>query len=1053
MTTLIAAVAVMTAAGAAPPAAVGDILKQAGTRGGLVVCAGCGDPALPAALGKSGSVLVHALDADPARIEKTREQARDSGLAGRVFAERWDRDRLPYADNLVTCLVIGDPGFAVPLDEIRRVLAPRGAAVAAASAAGAAFRAAARKAGGLLVYRKPVPAETDEWTHWLHGPDGNAVADDAVAGPPASLRWVCGPRWMNHHNETPSFDVMVSAGGRVFYVIDESLPGLFGLPERWRLVARDAFNGLPLWKRPLARWGWRDWVAGGGHSASRFDQPPDFHRQLVAAGDVVYVRIGDPALLRRLDAATGETLKTYAGTGNLSAVLHVDGTLILSLHRRDGDGPLGKEIRVLDADSGTVLWNKEDLAGVKPKIKTLGRYTALYLAAGDGRVYYVDGEHVAAADLATGRQLWRTPRPPRGKKTYGYARLYTPDLCTLVAAGDVLLFCQTADSGRIPWNDPVPARLLALSARTGEHRWEYAAGNWGYGSPADVFVVADTAWAFAAKGFTLAGIDLASGAVKKEYPVAAALDAAHHHRCYRNKATGRYVFTGRRGVELTDLRDGSIVLNNWVRGACRYGVLPCNGLLYAPPDPCMCYATAKVNGLHALASRPPAVAAAAAGDRLEKGPAYGTVPAAGEAGAADWPVYRRDAARSGWCPTDLPAEPAKQWEAAVGGTLSGITAADGKVFVAAVDAHTVCCLDRATGKEIWSYTAGGPVDTPPTYHRGAILFGAADGRVYCLRAADGKPAWRFDAAAGAARVVAFGRLESSRPCHGAVTVYDDRVYATAGRSSFLDGGIRLYALDPKTGKILDEGTRCSVDPETGQGRFNASLRYDMPPDASGAVSDVLVADGGSLYMRHVKIDPADLGRDLVGDMPKAAVKRFYQQKQTGKTLDFGPQLVSTAGLLDDAWYNQTFWSYRRASHGRMLVFDDRRTYGIRAYGGGTSRHIRSKITAGKGSFKLFADDRAAGTRAWATPIPVRVTAMAGGAKTLCAAGTPRAGGTDAWAALDGEKGGLLWLVDTDSGKKRAAVTLDAPPVWDGMAVADGAIFVSLKNGTVVCLGG
>ena len=41
---------------------------------------------------------------------------------------------------------------------------------------------------------------------------------------------------------------------------------------------------------------------------------------------------------------------------------------------------------------------------------------------------------------------------------------------------------------------------------------------------------------------------------------------------------------------------------------------------------------------------------------------------------------------------------------------------------------------------------------------------------------------------------------------------------------------------------------------------------------------------------------------------------------------------------------------------------------------------------------------------------------------------------------------------TPVGSKAQGVTIDlpAPAVWDGVAAADGRLYVSLKNGTVVC---
>ena len=69
--------------------------------------------------------------------------------------------------------------------------------------------------------------------------------------------------------------------------------------------------------------------------------------------------------------------------------------------------------------------------------------------------------------------------------------------------------------------------------------------------------------------------------------------AGHHHRCYREKATDRYLMTGYRGIEFVDLIADNHWRNNWVRGVCQYGIMPCNGLKYAPSHACGCFMEAK----------------------------------------------------------------------------------------------------------------------------------------------------------------------------------------------------------------------------------------------------------------------------------------------------------------------------------------------------------------------------------------------------------------------------------------------------------------------------
>jgi hypothetical protein len=119
-----------------------------------------------------------------------------------------------------------------------------------------------------------------------------------------------------------------------------------------------------------------------------------------------------------------------------------------------------------------------------------------------------------------------------------------------------------------------------------------------------------------------------------------------HHRCYRNKATCRYLVLGRSGVEFVDLESGKAEAHHWVRGTCQYGVVPANGLLYVTPHTCGCFIKAKLNGFNVLAPAGATDGLDAAGERLELGPAFGRV-VPGEGSQDDWPTYRHDAFRSG----------------------------------------------------------------------------------------------------------------------------------------------------------------------------------------------------------------------------------------------------------------------------------------------------------------------------------------------------------------------------------------------------------------------
>ena len=1023
------------------------VLEGAGVGGGLIVHVPCGEGRMTVGLRGDDRCLVQGLDVDAGVVERARGHVRSLGVYGDVSIDTFDGERLPYVDNLVNLLVCEDLG-RVPMGEVIRVLVPGGVAYL-------------KSADGWQKTVKPWPDDIDEWTHWLHGADGNAVAEDRVVGPPRHAQWIAEPTWQRHHELSPSLDAMVTAQGRLFAIINEAPIGVDGLPDRWVLVARDAFNGTLLWKRPIAEWGWRHW-SDHSHGNGRWNHPTQIARRLVADGDRVYVTLGFNAPLVALDAATGRTVTTYPETEFTDEILYHDGTLVLTVNlgkQEPGSAkekpPVKKAVMALNALSGEVLWKTGDFEGAASKADAIERVTHLMMVLGGGKVFLVEENAVVALDLKSGRRLWRKDRPPR-QKPVTYGNYYFANLSTLVYHDGVVFFTEPdCTVTRLPWDVPARAALMGISADSGEVLWTRQCGIWGHYNPADLFVIDGLAWVHDAEAFSMIGLDPRSGEIKRTLSTKEALEQGHHHRCYRNKATTRYVLTGRRGVEFIDVKSEENQRHHWVRGTCRYGIMPANGLLYAPPHPCVCYITAKLTGFWALAPesgklKAESGQAAAETARFERGPAYGQsnrLSALSSPLSEDWPTYRHDAARSGSAGTKIEGVLDATWETKIGGRLSSPVIAGGKVFVASSDSHTVWALDAAGGKPLWSFSAGARVDTPPTVHQGLALFGSADGWVYCLRAADGKLAWRRRAAPDDVRMINRGQLESPWPVHGSVLIQDGVAYLAAGRSSFLDGGILVYALHPATGDVLLEKRINSLDPET-HDMLEARLPYDMPPDATGALPDVFVGDGANVYMRHLKFNPADLTyRNAALDVPKPKGKKPRVHPAVGS------HLMSVAGLLDDAWFNQTYWTVDGKSQSKLLVFDDRTACGVKPCPG-NARHSRAVFTAGKKGYTLFASRRPEHKPQWTEQIPVRVRAMVLAGDTLILAGTPdQVPKDDPYAAFDGRIGATLWTVSVGDGKKLAEHKLDSPPVFDGMAAANGRVYLSTTDGTLRCLGG
>jgi len=413
------------------------------------------------------------------------------------------------------------------------------------------------------------------------------------------------------------------------------------------------------------------------------------------------------------------------------------------------------------------------------------------------------------------------------------------------------------------------------------------------------------------------GWDLRSGDEKKRIHVDNLRSPEHHHRCYRNKATSRYLISSYEGAEFFDLQGDNHGMNNWIRGACKYGMTPANGMLYVPADQCFCQPGSKFLGYKAESPTDPEPVAD--NRRLEKGSAYNKISNLKFqiSNPNDWPTFRHDALRSGTTRTRIGAGVTVDWKTTLKGKLTAPVVAGGMVFVAKPDAHTVYALDAKTGDVSWQFTAGGRVDSPPTIYKGMVLFGSADGRVYCVRASDGELGWRFLAAPTDQRIGSFDQIESTWPVHGSILVTGGIAYCTAGRSTYLDGGIRVWGLNPATGEILHkgllEGPHRSIEGER-----------DMAFFLLGANSDVLVSEGGYIYMRQKKMTP-DLKEIKIDVLSSKGAQ------------DVGMHVFSTASLLDDSWYNRTFWmrskrwpGFQLANQapktGQLLVFDDLKTY-------------------------------------------------------------------------------------------------------------------------------
>lgn len=1039
-----------------------QIFEVTGIKGGLIVLIGCGDGQLSASLGASDGYLIHCIDVDERKVQAARKHVQSLGLYGRVSVDTFDGKQLPYTDNLVNLLVAEDLGD-VPITEVMRVLCPRGVAYI-------------RQGGTWTKTVKPWPEDIDEWTHWLHDPSGNAVSGDRKVGPPRFYQWTAKPYWSNQHDTVLSTSAMVSANGRLFYIVDESPSGVFSeaYEGQWFLIARDAFNGVLLWKIPISNWGWKTW---GERYNIRFAQPTQLPWRLVATGDVVYATLDFHSPVLAIDAATGSIIRTYEHSRCTDELLYYNGLLIISAYddsglaspakttsnisKRRGETTnprvVPKTIRVLDPQTGDIVWEKGAFLGLPTRYDALEGFDPVYLTAYKNRVVFATRDKIHCLDLKSGETIWEFARPPRGDYRL-ILGVRMSENCTLVNHKDVVLYAQPQNKNEGTYHT-IYCDLYAINAKTGKVLWKKTCGAWSWGSPPDVFVIDNNVWVheyipgLQFKGpsvvdvnsvpYTLIGLDLYSGEETRRIPTTDIFHIGHHHRCYRNKATERFIFTARRGTELTELKSGEQSIHHYLRSECRLGIMPANGLLYTTAHPCGCFMGVILKGYNAISATraPNALEKPSEETRLVRGIAYSRDIRASAPSATDWPTHRQDIRRSGFLRTKLPSKLAEEWRIPLQAPLSAVTVYDGRVFVAQKDRHTITVLSAGAGDRLWEFTAGARIDSPPTIHNGRALFGSADGWVYCLDASDGALIWRFRAAPQEWLMGVNSQLESAWPVPGSVLAEGDHVYFVAGRSSYLDGGLHAYQLDIKTGRVIAH-ERVSHSGLTKAG--NPALASEFT--VTGATNDVLVSDGSDIYLQT---------QPVFG--------------QSGKRAHF---ISTTAGLLDDTLFNRMFWNLDGlpGAWASLLVCDDLAYYGFRAFkntrrgfhlvGSGyelisASKNVDSKDKVGLNERLLKADRSQPKTEnvLWKRSVSIRVSAMAVTEHTLLLAGVPdQVGPQDPYAAFEGRMGGALLILNKKTGQTMSEILLKSPPVWDGMSIAGARIFMALEDGSVMCLG-
>ena len=235
----------------------------------------------------------------------------------------------------------------------------------------------------------------------------------------------------------------------------------------------------------------------------------------------------------------------------------------------------------------------------------------------------------------------------------------------------------------------------------------------------------------------------------------------------------------------------------------------------------------------------------------------------GDLRGSDWPMYRADAARSGYTPEALPARLKLSWvtkanhppQPAWSGRDTRMpfdltfqpVVSSGMVFFGSSSDCTVYALDARTGRQKWTYVTEGPVRFAPAVWKDRLFVVSDDGCLYCLAVQDGRLLWKKPGGPNAETVLGNDRLISRWPARGGPVVKDEIVYFGAGL--WPSEGIYLHAIDALTGHTL------WVNDSSG------SLVLDQPHGGNRARSGVsiqgyLAIEGGSLIVPTGRASPA-----------------------------------------------------------------------------------------------------------------------------------------------------------------------------------------------------
>jgi len=446
-------------------------------------------------------------------------------------------------------------------------------------------------------------------------------------------------------------------------------------------------------------------------------------------------------------------------------------------------------------------------------------------------------------------------------------------------------------------------------------------------------------------------------------------------------------------------------------------------------------------------------------------------------GAADWPSYRHDNARTG-CTSEslaaplvlrwvyIPAYPPRPaWSGPAKRPREGFKLRHRVIFddafqVAAVGNfvyfgssvdNKVYALDAVTGEERWSFFTGGPIRLAPTAWKDRVFVGSDDGFVYCLKAADGRLVWKIRGGPNDEKLLGNGKMISRWPIRTGVLVDEDIAYFGAG--IFPHENVYLCAVHADDGTLIwkndtvsqENANRNELSP---QGYLLATRTQLFVPSGRALPVAFDRTTGQTIFDRKYGWRGEQTGGVIGGTYALLADEQIYTGTQhhllalnqrTGKT-GFGWFPGRRLAVVGNMAYMAT---------GRELVAMDRSEYArasrrrnaleykikglrsnVRRAKDENRRKLEQQLKAAEEELRRHRQENIVPTVRWRVPSECD-------AELILSSNLVFAGGEGKVNAFSRENGKAVWDAKVD-GKAR------------GLAAANGRLYVSTDEGKIYC---